>query len=295
VLLDAIKVGAVTLTPEGIVRYANPHFAGMLRLSLEQVIDGPFGRFLPEGERAAFETLVNAAREGAQEGTIHLRRAWADDLPVRLSCRFLDDPDLRALCLVFESSEPQAHEALRQATEELEARVAVRTVALAEANRALQEGNLSLEELNAQLEEEVLQRQQIATALQVSEEKFRRVFESSPDPILLFSLHSGQVLDVNAAFERITGYERAEILNRNILRLEILPDAEQRAHLLQELAEQGVVRGREITLRKKSSELVAGFVACSMVDVAAERMIVAVFQDIADSRWPGPQAAPRGG
>jgi PAS domain S-box-containing protein len=296
VLLDAIRAGAVTLTPQGIVLYANAHFADMLRLPLDQVIGGPFARFLPEEQRTTFETLADAARGQGAEGDIHLRRAWAENLSVHLSCRFLDDPGLQALCLVVEpSAEQRATETLRQASEELEAHVAARMLELAEANRALQDGNLSLEELNAQLEEEVLQRQQAETALRASEEKFRRVFESSPDYIVLFSLHSALVLDVNAAFERITGYLREEILDRSILELGILPDAEQRAHLLQDLAEQGFVRNREITLRKKSGELVIGLVACTIVEIGVERVIVAVVHDTTDRTRLEYQAAPHRG
>ena len=281
VLLDAMKAGAVTLAVNGIVLYANPYFADMLRLPLDQVIGGAFARFLPEGERATFEALTDAARGQGAEGDIDLRRAWADNLSVHLACRFLDDPSL--LCLVVEpSAQQRVHETLRQTSEELEAQVAARTVALAEANRALQEGNLSLEELNAQLEEEALQRQQAETAMRVSEEKFRRVFESSPDYILLFSLHSARVLDVNAAFERITGYRQEEMLDRSVLDLGILPDPEQRAHLLQDLAEQGAVRNREITLRKKSGEVLMGLAACAIVEVGTERVVVAVIHDTTD-------------
>jgi PAS domain S-box-containing protein len=286
VLIEAMHAGAVTVTPDGVVQYANTWFAEMVRLPLEQVIGGPFPRFVPDAEWPTFQALMDAAKDRGVTGEIHLRRAWSDNLPVHLSLRFLREPDQQVFCLVVTdlSERKRAEEALRQANDALEARVAARTNELAEANRALQDGNLGLEELNAELEEEALQRQQTEAALQASEDKFRRVFESSPDYIVLFSLHTGRVLDANAAFEQIAGYGRDEILNRSILELGVLPDPDQRARLLQDLAESGAVRDREITLQSRWGERRVGLLACVTVAISGEPVVVSVVRDITERK-----------
>ena len=45
-------------------------------------------------------------------------------------------------------------------------------------------------------------------------DRFSRIFFSSPTPIFVQSARTGHILDVNQAFERVTGYEREVVLNR---------------------------------------------------------------------------------
>lgn len=45
-------------------------------------------------------------------------------------------------------------------------------------------------------------------------ERFSRIFSSSPTPIFVQSARTGHILDVNQAFEHVTGYSREAVLNR---------------------------------------------------------------------------------
>ncbi|QCB46147.1 PAS domain S-box protein [Hydrogenophaga sp. PAMC20947] len=45
-------------------------------------------------------------------------------------------------------------------------------------------------------------------------ERFSRIFFSSPTPIFVQSARTGHILDVNQAFEQVTGYSREAVLNR---------------------------------------------------------------------------------
>lgn len=44
--------------------------------------------------------------------------------------------------------------------------------------------------------------------------RFRRIFRSSPTPIFVQSAQTGEILDVNPAFERALGYLRKDVLNK---------------------------------------------------------------------------------
>src|SRR5262249_29368956 len=59
-------------------------------------------------------------------------------------------------------------------------------------------------------------------AVRASEERFFKAFEASPDCIAIVDFGLGGVLAVNEAFERITGYARAEILGRTMKDLGII-------------------------------------------------------------------------
>lgn len=74
------------------------------------------------------------------------------------------------------------------------------------------------------MEERVSDLHQAETALaqveggrKASEEKFQKVFRSSPIPFSITTLKEGRFLDVNTAFERRYGYSREEVFESSPL------------------------------------------------------------------------------
>jgi two-component system sensor histidine kinase/response regulator len=92
-------------------------------------------------------------------------------------------------------------ESLRQAHDNLEAKVHERTAALGKANDALQA--------------EITERKQFETSLRESEERYRDLFENANDIIYTHDL-KGNYTSVNKACEKITGYPSDEALRMNL-------------------------------------------------------------------------------
>lgn len=87
-------------------------------------------------------------------------------------------------------------------------------------------------------------------ALAISEERFFKAYHATPDGIALSRLADGMIIEINAAFSRITGYTAGEALGKTALSLGLWSDAPQRAEALRALAETGRVRdvvGRIVT------------------------------------------------
>jgi PAS domain S-box-containing protein len=97
---------------------------------------------------------------------------------------------------------------LRQSRDELEARVERRTRELAKTNQSL--------------ESEVAERKRSNEALLESEERYRELFENANDIVYTLDL-SGNLVSLNKAGERITGYAREEMLGRPIAQI-VLPE-----------------------------------------------------------------------
>jgi PAS domain-containing protein len=60
-LIESMNEGALTITPDKIILYANQRFAGMVKCPLEQVTGGSFTRFLSDADRATLRRLVGRA------------------------------------------------------------------------------------------------------------------------------------------------------------------------------------------------------------------------------------------
>ncbi len=77
--------------------------------------------------------------------------------------------------------------------------------------------------------------------LKESEDKFNKAFYASPDAVAITSIDEGRIIDVNEAFERISGYPHAELINNTFLDLSLWANPDERADFMKILQEQGKV------------------------------------------------------
>jgi two-component system NarL family sensor kinase len=88
VLIESMNEGAVTLTTDKMILYANSCFARMVKCPLEQVTGGSFRRFLSVADCAAFRPLVLRAGKAGSKLQVRLKVSDGSQLPVQLSiCR----------------------------------------------------------------------------------------------------------------------------------------------------------------------------------------------------------------
>ena len=72
-------------------------------------------------------------------------------------------------------------------------------------------------------------------ALALSEEKFRKIFETSGSLIAIRSIPDGRIVDVNPAWERTFGYKRKEAVGSSLADLRLTPDRADYAHWISSL------------------------------------------------------------
>ena len=98
------------------------------------------------------------------------------------------------------------------------------------------------------------ERKRAETALKALGEKYKRLFESAVEGILVNG-SDGKVSSLNQAAANILGYSSPkELIGKPAV--ELYADPESRARLLQELMEKGYVKERELTWRKKDGTLI---------------------------------------
>jgi two-component system NarL family sensor kinase len=92
VLIESMNEGALTLTADKTILYANQCFARMVQCPLEQVIGGSFRRFLSPVDRAALHALMKRAAKAGGKIEVRLHGATGPPRPARLSFRPLTGP-----------------------------------------------------------------------------------------------------------------------------------------------------------------------------------------------------------
>ncbi|MGA9471122.1 MAG: PAS domain S-box protein, partial [Terriglobales bacterium] len=114
---------------------------------------------------------------------------------------------------------------------------------------------------------------------ELSEEKFSRVFRSSPIAFSITTVNEGRFLDVNAAFERRYGYAREELLGCTVFDIGIWDDPGERMRTLDEIRERGRVTNRITRFRKRSGEAIDTFYSAEILAVAGCDCVLAVSED----------------
>ncbi len=90
-LIESMNEGALTLTTDKRILYANRCFAQMVRRPLEQVIGASFREFLAVGDRAPLRALLKSAGKGGSKVHLMLHAANGSQIPVLVSVRPLDN------------------------------------------------------------------------------------------------------------------------------------------------------------------------------------------------------------
>ncbi len=114
----------------------------------------------------------------------------------------------------------------------------------------------------------------------VSEDKFQKVFRSSPIPFSITTVNEGRFLDVNTAFERRYGYSRAEVIGRTVGELRIWEDPKDRALMIAQLQQRGPIRNAITRLRTKSGEVKTTAYSVDKIRFDGQSCILAVSEDL---------------
>jgi PAS domain S-box-containing protein len=82
-------------------------------------------------------------------------------------------------------------------------------------DRKVKHRTIELEKANEKLLQEIIERRETEQALRESEEKYRKVLSSNPDPVVVYD-NDGKVIFFNAAFTRVFGWHLEECLNQKM-------------------------------------------------------------------------------
>jgi PAS domain S-box-containing protein len=117
----------------------------------------------------------------------------------------------------------------------------------------------------------------------ISDEKFQRIFRSSPVAFSITTLDEGRFLDVNAAFERRYGYTREELLGHTVHELNIWDDPADRVRMLAELNKGGpIIRKLVARLRTKSGDVKATVYSADKIQFDSQPCVLAVSEDFSE-------------
>lgn len=157
-------------------------------------------------------------------------------------------------------------EMYRRSRDRMESQVRERTAALAQSNE--------------QLSRESETRRQALEEARKSEEKLTKAFRASPDGVLISRLADGLFIEPSDKWLAMFGYTREEVIGRTSFELNFFVNPGERGRFKAALEEQGFLRDFEMTLRRKSGDLIRVSVSAEPIEVQNEPCMISVVHDI---------------
>lgn len=153
------------------------------------------------------------------------------------------------------------------------------------AYRALEAAN---DALIATRHVDAAERRRAEDALRESEERFRVLFEHSPDSIVVIDPHhpSGEwpIVDCNDLACKWNGYTREEVIGQSIDLFHVQPaTVEERAAYLERLRHEGSVH-LEAIHRRKDGSLFAVEISTTLITVNGRELVLGIDRDISERR-----------
>lgn len=145
--------------------------------------------------------------------------------------------------------------------------------------------NTELNRRIALLEETLLEKERTAEALQDSEKRYRRLFESAKDGILILDADTGQVVDVNPFLIQLLGYSYDALYGQHIWELGVFKDIAASKDAFKALQDNEYIRYDDLPLETLDGKPIAVEFVSNVYLVDHSKVIQCNIRDITARKW----------
>ena len=99
---------------------------------------------------------------------------------------------------------------------------------------------------------DITERKKAEDAVKASEARYRRLFESAKDAILILDYESGKITDSNPYIEELLGYTKEEFIGKELWNVGLFKDIAENKEAFQELKARKYIRYDDLPLKTKT-------------------------------------------
>jgi len=136
----------------------------------------------------------------------------------------------------------------------------------------------------AELEEMTRERKRAETDLRVSETRYRRLFETAQDGILILDADTGEITDVNPFLADMLGYTHEEFMGKQLWEMGAFNDIKTSKAVFKKLQREGYVRYEDIPLKTKDGREIAVEFVSNVYQVNHRNVIQCNIRNITDRK-----------
>jgi len=122
-------------------------------------------------------------------------------------------------------------------------------------NRAIRDEFGSISEILC-IGNDITERKRLEDLLAESEERYRRLFETASDGIVLLEKREGHIINANPATEKMLGYTEEECIGKNLKDIGVSLDMSDFPTIMQTLNKSGIINFDDVQVRTKSGQYI---------------------------------------
>jgi PAS domain S-box-containing protein len=158
-----------------------------------------------------------------------------------------------------------------------------RVLGLVDAAKLSEQRKTKLESADIELES-LRESQRIEESLRESEARYRRLFESARDGILILDAATLKITDVNPFMIELLGYSRAEFLGKEMWEIGLFSDKEASQKAFREVQETGYIRYDNLPLKTIEGKLWEVDLVSNFYEEEGQQVIQCNIRDITDRK-----------
>lgn len=140
---------------------------------------------------------------------------------------------------------------------------------------------------------DIKRRMTIEDELRKSESKFSAAFQTIPDAVILAVVETGEILEVNESFYRVTGHTPETVAGNTSLALGLWPNAADREQFIARLEREGRVDRIDALFRGANGEIYTAELSAEVLNIDGVECLLSVSRDVTDDRLAKAQLVER--
>lgn len=134
------------------------------------------------------------------------------------------------------------------------------------------------------------QQRQSQESLRQSEERFTKLFHTSPVAMILTTVPEGKIVEINDTFLKVFGFAKEQVMGQLTMSLGLWVEPADREKFLRELVQHGRVVNFEAKLRRHSGEPGDFLLSSEVVEVTGVKCALSLLHDLTDKKRAEAQA-----
>ena len=128
--------------------------------------------------------------------------------------------------------------------------------------------------------QDVTEQKEIKNRLEISNDKFEKAINKTPNIIIISNLKTGEFYEINKTCEHILGYSREELIGKTTFDINLWVNFDDRTEYIETLKRDGSVENTIYSFNKKNGDVIIANVYANIVTINNEEYILAVADDI---------------
>ena len=134
------------------------------------------------------------------------------------------------------------------------------------------------------ISKDITERKHTEEVLSLSEEKFRKAFDSHPGIVGISSISEGKYIDVNKKFTEVLGWDRDEVIGKTVKDLDLFVDFSAREVMIALVLKEGQVQNYETKVRTKTGTIRVVLFSAEIIETEGQKCLLTQVTDITDRK-----------